>query len=284
MISIIICSTKSDISDVLKENIQETVGVPYELVVIDNSKGEYSIFEAYNIGVERAKYPYICFIHEDIMFRSLDWGTILCKVFDDDDSIGLIGVVGTYMLPKLPQGWWYGAAVGSVVQSDRSKTMKKEPYVIEYEHIALNDAVACDGLFLSIPKRLFSSIKFDTETYNGFHCYDLDICMQVLDFGCRVVVVENVIIEHFSRGIYSKSLLSNLLQFNKKWQNKLPCASSNIQQDKLLEYNDSWLETLLYDRMYCFYNRHILDSRSFKYFVKIFNVTGKARKLLRKLF
>lgn len=38
MISIIICSTHNDIPDVLKENIKDSIGVPYELVIIDNSK------------------------------------------------------------------------------------------------------------------------------------------------------------------------------------------------------------------------------------------------------
>lgn len=55
MISCIICSRQPDISAELKENIATTVGCEYELVVIDNSKDEYSIFSAYNEGVRCAK-------------------------------------------------------------------------------------------------------------------------------------------------------------------------------------------------------------------------------------
>ena len=46
MISCIICSRKSDISAELKQNIQDTIGTDYELVIIDNSHSQYSIFSA----------------------------------------------------------------------------------------------------------------------------------------------------------------------------------------------------------------------------------------------
>lgn len=51
MISCIICSRRLDISAELKENIASTIGREYELVVIDNSKNERSIYGAYNHGV-----------------------------------------------------------------------------------------------------------------------------------------------------------------------------------------------------------------------------------------
>ena len=60
MISCIICSRRPDISAELKENIASTIGCEYELVVIDNSKNEYSIFSAYNEGVRRAKGDILC--------------------------------------------------------------------------------------------------------------------------------------------------------------------------------------------------------------------------------
>lgn len=73
MVSVIVCSTHNGIPDVLKDNFEESIGVPYELIVVNNSKNEYSILTAYNMGVERSSYPYLCFIHEDVMFRSMFW-------------------------------------------------------------------------------------------------------------------------------------------------------------------------------------------------------------------
>ena len=70
MTSIIICSRKSEVSLELKESISSTIGVDFEIVVIDNSHNKYSIFEAYNLGAKRATNPYLCFIHEDIITSS----------------------------------------------------------------------------------------------------------------------------------------------------------------------------------------------------------------------
>jgi hypothetical protein len=54
MISIIICSrTQTISSDYLK--ISKILLDDYELVVIDNSENTYSIFEAYNLGIEQSK-------------------------------------------------------------------------------------------------------------------------------------------------------------------------------------------------------------------------------------
>lgn len=74
MISLIICSRTPTISEELSTNIAETIGCEYELVVIDNSKNEFSIFSAYNEGVKRSNGDVLCFMHDDILFRTLNWG------------------------------------------------------------------------------------------------------------------------------------------------------------------------------------------------------------------
>ena len=70
MISIIICSRTQAISKDLSENVQNTVGCDHELVIIDNSENQYSIFEAYNLGIKQSKGEYLCFAHDDILFHT----------------------------------------------------------------------------------------------------------------------------------------------------------------------------------------------------------------------
>ena len=55
MVSIVICNRGNRISPVLEKNISETIGIEYEVVCIDNSKNQYNIFQAYNIGVAKAR-------------------------------------------------------------------------------------------------------------------------------------------------------------------------------------------------------------------------------------
>ena len=106
MISIIICSRKTDTPDELKQNIAETIGCEYELVVFDNSANNYSIFQAYNEGVRRAKGNLLCFMHEDVLFRTKDWGRIVESHFASNEQIGLVGFAGTHFLPDTPMYWY----------------------------------------------------------------------------------------------------------------------------------------------------------------------------------
>ena len=78
MISIIICNRVTEVDESILINIKECVGdVVYEVISIDNSKNGYDIFQAYNIGVRKAQYPIICFMHDDILFHSYNWGIML---------------------------------------------------------------------------------------------------------------------------------------------------------------------------------------------------------------
>ena len=78
MVSIVICNRGNRISPVLEKNISETIGIEYEVVCIDNSKNQYNIFQAYNIGVAKARYPLICFMHYIIQ---LTGGKNCCNIF-----------------------------------------------------------------------------------------------------------------------------------------------------------------------------------------------------------
>ena len=50
IISIIVCA-RGNIQK-LRDNIEQTIGVPHKLFVVDNSQNRYSIFEAYNLGLK----------------------------------------------------------------------------------------------------------------------------------------------------------------------------------------------------------------------------------------
>ena len=73
MFSILICSVSNSNLENLKINIQETIGNEYELLIWDNLANKKPITEVYNLLIEQAKYPYCCFIHEDIQFQTKNW-------------------------------------------------------------------------------------------------------------------------------------------------------------------------------------------------------------------
>ena len=101
MISLIVCSRSKDISRKLRENVEKTIGVEFEWVVIDNSTGAHSIFKAYNLGSKRAKGDILCFMHDDILFLSNNWGKVVIDAFQME-TLGLLGVIGNHVVPACP--------------------------------------------------------------------------------------------------------------------------------------------------------------------------------------
>lgn len=226
MFSVIICSRGKDIPPELQRSIAETIGVDFELVVIDNSDKDYSIFSAFNEGVRRSKGEILCFCHEDILFHSLSWGASIQKVLSDE-SIGVVGVIGSHFLPRAPMYWWSSPYISQYsVNNDKGVAQLNDNR--EFFHGAVADVVTVDGVCFFIPRSLFDSIRFDDRTFQGFHLYDMDICMQVQALGKRVCVTDVLTIEHFwsedslRNEKYMAVLNHNLELFYHKWENNLP--------------------------------------------------------------
>lgn len=221
MISIIICSRKSTISKLLDENIRSTIGCAYELIIIDNSNNKFSIFSAYNEGVRRAKYKYLCFMHDDILFKSQDWGLRVIKHFSNTD-FSIIGIAGLICILKMPGIFLdSGDVYWNLLQSNHNETntihLYNNPLNVEIQQVNV-----VDGVWICIKKELFNKIQFDEYTYSGFHFYDYDVCMQGINNGFKVAVIYDILIEHFSYGFKDKGWIENSSAFAEKWSHLLP--------------------------------------------------------------
>jgi GT2 family glycosyltransferase len=213
MISIIICSRTASISDALIKNIDQTIGLPYELVIIDNSNNFYSIFSAYNEGVKRSKYEVLCFMHDDIIFKTNDWGKSVMNRFNSP-NLGAIGVAGSPYYAILPGAWWSGGYITQSIYGEQElayQTKKDNALPV----------VVLDGLWFCVRKSLFSMIRFDDTTFNGFHYYDMDISLQIQQKGYTLLSVYDISIQH-SSGKLDTTWLSNALLLQKKLKNNLP--------------------------------------------------------------
>jgi len=238
MISIIICSRKSNIQDSLRENIAKTIGVEYELVIIDNSKNKYSIFSAYNEGVRRAKYPYLCFMHDDILIHTENWGKKVIVHFKNP-KVGVIGVAGSHYLPKLPGSHWSsGISSRNVIHTvDRKTTIEFESYIPSVDS-AVN-GILLDGLWLCIPEIIMKKVFFDENSFTGFHCYDSDICLQIKMLNLKVNIIFDINIEHFSLGKRDDAWLRNIFILFNKWKKKLPIRTLKLSKRQISQANFS---------------------------------------------
>lgn len=256
MISIIVCSRSPKIAPTLSNNINSTIGdIDYEIIWIDNSSNQYSIFEAYNLGVEKSKGEYLCFMHEDILFHSPNWGEETIVNMFKNTSIGMIGVIGGYYISKYSTDWYSSHITKGKIIQGRSNIQPYQSKLFNVNNYDYGPYVAAiDGLWMCIPKRLFTEKKvhWDDKTYKGFHLYDFDMCMQINSQGYKIQIADNILIEHKSAGNPNKTFYENCILFHEKWNSQLPfAASSQIRKEELENYELNILKkmctyTLLY--------------------------------------
>ena len=230
MISIIICSRKLGIDPELSTNIASSIGCEYELIVIDNAENKYSIFQAYNKGIEKSKCEILCFIHDDILFHSDGWGTKLIEIFNSDKKIGLVGVAGSKLKTKAPSGWWnspHELKKINILQHIETGEVKQWNYGVEADTL-LVEVVAVDGVFLAIKRD--ENILFDTSL-NGFHNYDLDISLSYKVKGYKVMVTKEIDIEHFSNGNINKAWYKSTQRFHDKNKHYLPMVTNDLSEN-----------------------------------------------------
>jgi glycosyltransferase involved in cell wall biosynthesis len=249
MISLIICSRTLLITQSLEENITATIGAQYELIVIDNSDNKYSIFEAYNIGVAKSKYPYLCFMHDDINYHSENWGDRIIEHLEHEET-GAIGIAGSPYAAKLPGSWWGGGLINQYIHNaDIPK--KTGSANIQVALINKKEVVLLDGVWFCIRRSLFDHISFDEQNYKGFHFYDLDISMQISQAGYKNYSIENILISHYSIAELDKKWCENAMIYSKKWSKILPVSSGKLtyaeQCDAELKTFKEYLYNLFYN-------------------------------------
>ncbi|MBN1129031.1 MAG: hypothetical protein JXA71_08595 [Chitinispirillaceae bacterium] len=226
----VVCS-KQDPSWTLHErNVSKTAAGEVEYLRIDNREPRRSICAAYNRGVAQARGDIMVFMHEDAFFMEKGWNTRLTTKFCDP-SIGLVGVAGTQYLFREHPGWVAAGRPfikGKVIH----ETAKGENFHLTVFSWDDRDAevVAVDGLFFAIRASLFPAIRFDEETFDGFHFYDLDICMQVRRTH-RLIVTPDIIIKHRSGGSFNTSWQEYAKRFMLKYRNALPAGCTDTVPD-----------------------------------------------------
>ena len=212
-ISLIVCSRTPSIPDNLLANVAETIGdVPYEWVCIDNSQNQYSIFQAYNLGVSRAKGEVLCFMHDDIFYRSNHWGSAVVKMLAvDADACATMTNKYVRRAPSYTGNVGYG----------HLNYIDEVHGIIREKHEVPTQVILFDGMWFCIRRKCFDKIRFD-EQYSGFHFYDMDIAMQLYTNGYRTMFIPDILIWHRTGAQYNRVWLENSYRFYDKWHTLLP--------------------------------------------------------------
>lgn len=236
MVSIIICSINQQFFDQVEKNIADTIGLAYEIIRIDNRVSNYGICEAYNLGARKAKYSYLCFTHEDILFKSANWGKILVDFLVKNPAAGLLGAAGSAYKSLVPSIWaqgLYNTDHRNIVQHYRTGT----PVVETNEKEEFSEVKTLDGVFLFTRKEVWEKHPFDEANFDRFHCYDLDFCLQV-GKQYKLYVCNRLLIEHFSSGSLNKDWVKYSIKLAEKWKAHLPIGNLEPAQQKEIEWRN----------------------------------------------
>jgi len=248
MISIIISSSNPEYLSAVKKNIDATVGIPYEVLSVDNADGKRGICEVYNDAGAKAQYDVLCFMHEDVILHTQDWGKKVVEIMRDPE-IGLLGIAGSTYKSLTPGGW---ACLGieerrikdNILQRHKfsDQNTKHSYHNSDNEHLSLVAAV--DGVWLCTRKNIFEEFKFDETRLKRFHGYDVDYSLQV-GYKYKVGVTFDILLEHFSEGNYSKEWLHEILVLHEKYKNYLPLAVEDIPKKELRRGEKAEAKTLM---------------------------------------
>jgi GT2 family glycosyltransferase len=231
MISIIVSTRNPEFLNSLIDSIEDTAGVDFEVITIEN-QGQFSICAAYNQGLAKAKYNYLCFVHEDVIFKSPGWGLEAVSVMKNNEDIGLIGVAGSKFKSSLHLGWYVPIlkemSRGCIYQGQNSFESVFDDFDPNEIKQQVEDVVILDGVILFTKKSIFQKCFFDEKMLTGFHGYDTDFSLQVFFSGKRVVVDRAMKIFHFSLGHFGPDKAKAEWKISKKWAGFLPVITPDL--------------------------------------------------------
>lgn len=226
MISVIVCSISKPLLNNLQANIQNTIGVSFEIIAADNTEKNEGICAVYNRAAAQALYPYLCFVHEDVFFETKNWGAIIEQYFTNP-KIGLIGLAGGDTKSYVPTSWstsYYFNEI-NIIQHSPSGKVKGANSSAHFINTAglFKEVVAIDGVFMCVRRDIFSDHRFDEFNLKGFHGYDVDFSLQL--FGkYSIIVIADMVVHHFSEGNKNKKWVESALTISKKWKASLPVS------------------------------------------------------------
>ncbi|MFI5186096.1 MAG: glycosyltransferase [Chitinophagales bacterium] len=246
MISVLICSANNFFLDQIRNNIAQTIGVEHEILYFDNSKEKKGICAVYNFLASKARFPNLCFVHEDILFATTDWGVIIRDIFSENDDIGVIGIAGSKYKSKLFSGWFSGVKEFDCANIAHQYSYGNELIYLKPGKEKLTEEVVCiDGVFICCRRRIWEQLNYNEEELPGFHFYDIDFSLKASEV-CTVCVAYAIDITHITKGgDFGNNWVETAIRFHNLSYDKLPntkLIAYSAKQEMMIA--KTWLDIL----------------------------------------
>lgn len=149
----------------------------YELDVLAITEAP-SMTAGYNAGMQSTDAKYKVYMHQDVQIVNWNFIQDMLNVFEMDERIGLIGMIGTKHLDndvKTAMNWDTGKILHNCSPSRLEYEMESSGY---------QEVEAVDGLLLATQ----FDVPWREDIFDGWDYYDISQCMEFLRRGKMVVV------------------------------------------------------------------------------------------------
>ncbi len=145
------------------------------------------------------------------------------------DDYDLIGIAGT---TRLVSGKWADAGdpyVFTLITSPDPEHGGYATMMLGGGPLVVPGIQALDGVFLAMRREVATAIPFDSETFDGFHLYDLDFSFRAHRAGFRLAVCRDVVLIHESTGSYDPAWE----EYKRRFESKHRTALGSVDQPRI---------------------------------------------------
>jgi len=220
-ISVVISTRKID--DNYLKHVEKMFSHPKTQILVYENDGVSSLPEIYNEGLNEATNDIIVFMHDDLILETKNITPKIIKLFENNPEYGVIGLAGTDNL--LSGVWWQDrTSMYGVVGHEHEGKRHVNHYSKESFSEKLKEVVVVDGLFMMVHRGRIKH-KFN-EQFEGFHFYDLPICIENHLDGVKIGVTTKIMVTHKSIGMVNKKWEKNKFLFEALYEKNFPLKVS----------------------------------------------------------
>ena len=220
-ISVVISTRKID--DTYLDHLEKMFSHPKTQILVYENDGVSSLTEIYNEGLRNSQYDIVVFMHDDLILETRNITPKIIKLFDKNPEYGIIGIAGT---DNLISGMWWqdrSSMYGVVGHEHEGKRHVNHYSKGDYSE-KLKEVVVIDGLFIMVHKQRIKHTF--NEQFQGFHFYDLPLCIENYLDGVKIGVTTKIRVTHKSIGMVDKKWEKNKLFFEALYEKNFPLKVS----------------------------------------------------------
>jgi len=192
---VVVYNDRRAFNEILLKSLRKQTS-KYELIAVENTERKFeSAAEALNYGGSQANGEYIAFVHQDVELDSASWLQRVERILDGIRDLGIAGVAGMSEKGESDRERGRGCIsdCGEIWQWSNPVQYPEEVQTL-------------DECLLIVPRSVFSKMRFDEKTFDGWHCHGADYCLRIRQMGLKAYVIP-AFVYHRSLRLNIKGLL-----------------------------------------------------------------------------